>query len=102
MEEMTFQLSIKKLSRSFTLSLACGISSTLPIPLCYSCKNYNLVQLVTAHGGVRETASSLLCLDKLAGDPAPWTQKFALPNSGTVAFAPGSERFSPMYLPCFL
>lgn len=101
MEEMTFQLSIKKLSRSLPYPLPVE-SYPLPIPLCYSCKDYNLAQLVTGHGGVRETASSLLYLDELAGDPAPWTQKFAVPNNGTVAFAPGSERFSPMYLSCFL
>ena len=81
--------------------LACGIASTLAVPLRYFVKT-TMAHLVTTGGGVRETASSLLCLDELAGEPGPRARKFAVPNNATMSFAPESEQFSPMYLPCFL
>lgn len=78
MEEVTFQLSLKKSSRIFVLLLPMESSPLPPVSSRYFVKSTR-AQLVTARGGVRETAARLLCLEGLAGEPAPRARRFAMP-----------------------
>ena len=78
MEEVTFQLSLKKSSRIFALFLPVESPLLPPVSSHYFVKSTR-AQLVTVCGGVRETAGRLLCLEELAGEPPPRAQRFAVP-----------------------
>lgn len=46
---------------------------------------------MTACGGVRETGSGLLCLEELAGEPAPRGTEVCCARDAAVPLAPESE-----------